>query len=59
MALIKYAPKQCHKKFDNLVISNGYKINDSYKCIYYKSNNDIFFAYMWMICLFFAQIFIL
>ena len=37
---LKQAPKQWHDKFDNLLISNGYKINDNDKCIHYKSDND-------------------
>ena len=38
---LKQAPKQWHEKFDNLVISNGFRINESDKCIYYKSENDV------------------
>ena len=38
---LKQAPKQWHEKFDNLIISNGFKVNESDKCIYYKSENDI------------------
>jgi hypothetical protein len=37
---LKQAPKQWHEKFDNLMISNGFKVNESDKCIYYKSEND-------------------
>ena len=38
---LKQAPKQWHEKFDSLVISNGFKINESDKCIYYKFENNI------------------
>ena len=38
---LKQALKQWHEKFDSLVISNGFKINESDKCIYYKSENNI------------------
>ena len=38
---LKQAPKQWHEKFDNLMVSNGFKLNESDKCIYYKSNNNI------------------
>ena len=34
---LKQAPKQWHEKFDQTLISNGYVINDSDKCIYFKS----------------------
>ncbi|KAA0032842.1 hypothetical protein E5676_scaffold359G00010 [Cucumis melo var. makuwa] len=33
---LKQAPKQCHEKFDNLLMSKGFKVNESDKCIYYK-----------------------
>jgi hypothetical protein len=32
---LKQAPKQCHEKFDNLMITNEFKVNESDKCIYY------------------------
>ena len=38
---LKQAPKQWHEKFDNLIISNGFKVNESDKYIYYKYENDI------------------
>ena len=38
---LKQAPKQWHENFDNLIISNGFKVNESDKCIYYKYENDI------------------
>lgn len=31
---LKQALKQCHKKFDNLMILNGYKVNESDKRVY-------------------------
>ncbi|CAJ2678824.1 unnamed protein product [Trifolium pratense] len=45
---LKQAPKQWHEKFDNLMVSNGFKLNESDKCIYYKSDNNI----CTMICLY-------
>ncbi|KAK2455989.1 putative mitochondrial protein [Trifolium repens] len=38
---LKQAPKQWHEKFDNLMLSNGFKVNESDKCIYYKFENGI------------------
>ncbi len=36
---LKQAPKQWHQKFDKVVLANGYKINESDKCIYSKFDN--------------------
>ncbi len=36
---LKQAPKQWHQKFDEVVLSSGYKINESDKCIYSKFEN--------------------
>ena len=36
---LKQAPKQWHEKFDKIVLANGYKINESDKCIYSKFEN--------------------
>jgi len=33
---LKQAPKQWHEKFDETMLSNGFKINESDKCIYVK-----------------------
>ncbi|GKD66672.1 zinc finger, CCHC-type containing protein, partial [Tanacetum coccineum] len=30
------APKQCHQKFDEVVLSNGYLLNQADKCVYSK-----------------------
>jgi len=38
---LKQAPKQWHEKFDNLMIMNGFKVNESDKCIYYKYKNNL------------------
>ena len=38
---LKQAPKQWHAKFDSLVISNGFQINESDKCIYFKLENNV------------------
>ena len=34
---LKQKPKQWHDKFDKVIVSNGYLINEADKCIYYKS----------------------
>ena len=33
---LKQAPKQWHEKFDRVILSCGFKINDSDKCVYIK-----------------------
>ena len=33
---LKQGPKQWHGKFKNVLISNGFSINDADKCIYSK-----------------------
>jgi len=38
---LKQAPKQWHEKFDNLMILNEFKVNESDKCIYYKYDKNI------------------
>ena len=37
---LKQAPKQWHNKFDHVLISNGFSINDVDKCIYSKVENN-------------------
>lgn len=37
---LKQAPKQWRQKIDHVVLTNGYKINESDKCIYSKFNNE-------------------
>ena len=34
---LKQAPKQWHEKFDNAMLSNGFKINECDKCVYVKN----------------------
>ena len=34
---LKQAPKQWHEKFDNIMISHGFKINECDKCVYVKN----------------------
>ena len=34
---LKQAPKQWHEKFDNVMMSNGFSINECDKCIYFKN----------------------
>jgi hypothetical protein len=36
---LKQAPKQWHQKFDETVLSNGYKLNQCDKCVYSKFDN--------------------
>ncbi|CAJ2658083.1 unnamed protein product [Trifolium pratense] len=38
---LKQTPKQWHEKFDNLMILNGFRLNESDKCIYYKCDGNI------------------
>ncbi|GKF19103.1 zinc finger, CCHC-type containing protein, partial [Tanacetum coccineum] len=33
---LKQAPKQWHQKFDKVVLSNGYLLNQAKKCVYSK-----------------------
>ncbi|TYK01608.1 retrotransposon protein, putative, Ty1-copia subclass [Cucumis melo var. makuwa] len=37
---LKQAPKQLHEKFDNLPMSKGFKVNESDRCIYYKTEDQ-------------------
>ena len=37
---LKQAPRQWHEKFDQCLLSNGFKTNESDKCIYYKNFDD-------------------
>ena len=41
MYSLKQAPKLWHEKFDSLVISDVFRINESDKCIYYKCADNI------------------
>ncbi|GKD07211.1 zinc finger, CCHC-type containing protein, partial [Tanacetum coccineum] len=34
------APKQCHQKFDEVVLSSGYLLNQANKCVYSKFDED-------------------
>ena len=36
---LKQAPKQRHEKFDNAVLSSGFKINECDKCVYVKDTD--------------------
>nr|GEW01368.1 zinc finger, CCHC-type [Tanacetum cinerariifolium] len=35
---LKQAPKQRHQNFDEVILSNGYLLNQAYKCVYSKFN---------------------
>ncbi|RVW64279.1 Retrovirus-related Pol polyprotein from transposon TNT 1-94 [Vitis vinifera] len=37
---LKQTPKQWHNKFDHVLVTNGYSINDADKCIYNKYENN-------------------
>ena len=45
---LKQAPKQWHEKFDNAMMSNGFRINECDKCVYIK---DIANGYV-IVCLY-------
>ncbi|KAG8498825.1 hypothetical protein CXB51_005252 [Gossypium anomalum] len=36
---LKQAPKQWHEKFDNIMMTNGFKINECDKCVYVKTTD--------------------
>ena len=37
---LKQAPKQWHEKFDNIILSFGFVVNESDKCVYCKVKSD-------------------
>ena len=37
---LKQAPKQWHEKFDKVMMSNGFTINECDKCVYVKDTNN-------------------
>ncbi|KAK6160828.1 hypothetical protein DH2020_004209 [Rehmannia glutinosa] len=39
---LKQAPRQWHIKFDNMMMSNGFRINECDKCVYVKGTPDSF-----------------
>ena len=45
---LKQAPKQWHEKFDNVMMSHGFKINECDKCVYVK---DVEHGYV-IVCLY-------
>ncbi|KAK3038718.1 hypothetical protein RJ639_028325 [Escallonia herrerae] len=52
--VLKQAPKQWHEKFDSMMISNGFMINNVDKCIHHKGVNDNVI----IICLYVDDLFI-
>ena len=36
---LKQAPKQWHEKFDHTLLTHGFKINESDKCVYIKNSD--------------------
>nr|GEY70838.1 zinc finger, CCHC-type [Tanacetum cinerariifolium] len=53
---LKQAPKQCHKKFDEVVLSSGFHLNQSDNCVYSKFDN---FGLGVIICLYVDDMLIL
>ena len=43
---LKQAPKQWHAKFDEVMLSNGFKINECDKCVYVKQTHKLLFHFM-------------
>ena len=39
---LKQAPKQWRAKFDEVMLSNGFKINECDKCVYVKQTQNFF-----------------
>ena len=37
---LKQTPKQWHQKFDATILSFGFKLNQAYKCVYSKFDNE-------------------
>nr|AGU70133.1 CRK [Tarenaya hassleriana] len=37
---LKQAPKQWHQKFDDVVLANGFRLNQSDKCVYSRFDNN-------------------
>lgn len=52
---LKQAPKQWHQKFDEVVLSNGFKLHNSDKCIYSKFDDN---SQVVIICLYVDDILI-
>ena len=40
--VLKQAPKQWHAKFDEVMLSNSFKINECDKCVYVKKTQNCF-----------------
>ena len=49
---LKQAPKQWHAKFDQTMLTNVFKINESDKCVYVKNvmNHEVIVCLMSMTC---------
>ena len=45
---LKQAPKQWHAKFDQIMLANGFKINECYKCVYIKNvmNHEVIVCFI-------------
>ncbi|RVW91509.1 Retrovirus-related Pol polyprotein from transposon TNT 1-94 [Vitis vinifera] len=52
---LKQAPKQWHKKFDHVILSDGFRHNNVDKCLYSKTCDD----YMVIVCLYVDDMLIL
>ena len=51
---LKQAPEQWHEKFDNAMITNGFKINECDKCVYIKDTKNWYV----ILCLYVDDMFI-
>ena len=52
---LKQAPKQWHENFDHAILSNGFRYNNVYKCLYSKTCGD----YLVIVCLYVDDMLIL
>lgn len=57
---LKQAPKQWDQKFDEVVLKNGFHINNVNKCVYsmFNATKELLYAYTLMICLYLVPILI-
>ena len=46
---LKQALKQWHEKFDQTILANGFKNDESAKCVHIKSQGHCLFVYWWYV----------